>query len=219
MTPISLANTRTSVHWTSRRPGNWDRLNTRAIFPAGNEWGIPDLPAALWIPNELIAYNSRRGMARAQPPVAVHFFLDDYRFEFAWNRPEAFAKQLIQCGGALTPDFSLWADMPLAMQLWNVYRNRWLGTWLESWGIRVIPTVGWSTSQTWPFAFEGIAPDSVVAVSTVGVVRDKEARKRFLAGYEEMQRRLTPSLVLCYGKPLPDMQGNIRSYPTRWEAE
>ncbi len=36
-------------------------------------------------------------------------------------------------------------------------------------GVTVIPTVSWSTPDSYPFAFAGIATGSVVAVSTVGV--------------------------------------------------
>jgi hypothetical protein len=156
-------------------------------------------------------------MERAAPPAAVHFFLDDYRFETAWNRPDQFTATIARgCGAALTPDFSMWADMPRAMQVWQVYRNRWCGAWLALHGIRVIPTVGWSDSSSYDFAFLGIPEGSVVAVSAVGVKRDREARKLFLAGYDEMLIRIQPSTILVYGSPLLDMEGALQVYPTRW---
>lgn len=212
----SLANTATSRHWVSRKPGNFDRLNTRAIFDGENDWDIPVLAPTNWIPDELIAYNASRDIATAKPSAAVHFFLDDYRFEVLWNRPEQCAQRLANLTGALTPDFSMWTDMPRAMQLWQVYRNRWCGAWLGSQGLRVIPTIGWSDRRSYPFAFRGVTRRSVVAISAVGVKRDRAARALFLAGYEEMLAQLSPSTVLTYGTPLPEMEGNIRAYPTRW---
>jgi hypothetical protein len=53
----------------------------------------------------------------------VHFFLDDARFEGVWHRPHAALPGLARFGAALTPDFSLYAGWPLALQLWNTYRN------------------------------------------------------------------------------------------------
>lgn len=46
LAPIaSVGATRTSHRWVEP-PGNWDRLNCRALFASGNEWGIPDLPVS-----------------------------------------------------------------------------------------------------------------------------------------------------------------------------
>lgn len=221
MTPdvqvTDLTGTRGSHRW-AEMPGNWDRLNTRAIFPSDNWWGIPDLPRTMWTPARLVAYNSRAEIAKAGDDAAVHFFLDDYRFETMWTKPERGLNRVQSVGAALTPDFSLWRDMPVAMQLWQVYRSRWCGAWMAMHGIRVIPTVSWSTWDTYAFAFAGIPQGSVVAVSTVGV-RDALARELFALGYAEMVRRLTPSLVLVYGTPPTEQVSGLseyKVYETRW---
>ncbi len=213
-------------------PGNWDRLNTRALFASDNEWGIPGLPAARLVPARLVPYNDRRAIEReagdpwtvADPRAALHFFLDDYRFETMWSKPERGLSRCQTVGAALTPDFSLWRDMPLVMQLWQVYRSRWCGAWLLHHGVHVIPTVSWSTPDTYPFAFAGIPAGSVVAVSTVGVWRDPEARELFAAGFAEMLRRLRPSTVLVHGRAPTEQVGGlpdgieVRSYPSRWDT-
>lgn len=212
-----LGGTRSSHRW-AEMPGNWDRLNTRALFGSGNDWGIPDLPAATWEPARLVAYNDRHGTRTVGPGSAVHFFLDDYRFETVWTKPERGLSRCRTVGAALTPDFSLWRDMPLAMQLWQVYRSRWCGAWLLHHGVRIIPTISWSTPDSYTFAFAGVTPGSVVAVSTVGTLRDPDARGLFDAGYAEMLERLTPATVLVYGKA-PGRTGGtpVRTYPGRWD--
>ncbi|WP_203723039.1 DUF4417 domain-containing protein, partial [Paractinoplanes abujensis] len=113
----------------------------------------------------------------------------------------------------------LWTTMPLVMQQWQVYRSRWCGAWMLAHNITAIPTVSWSTPDSYPFAFAGIAAGSTVAVSTVGIVRDREARELFAAGYEAMCERLRPALVLVYGTALPTCtvgDAPIRAYPSRW---
>jgi Domain of unknown function (DUF4417) len=216
----SLGGTRSTSHRWAEMPGNWDRLNTRALFPSDNEWGIPALPAAGWLPARLVAYNARRQIETAGLDAAVHFFLDDYRFEVCWSKPERAISRPQRLGAALTPDFSLWADMPLSMQLWQVYRSRWCGAWMLHHGIRVIPTISWSTADTFDFAFAGVTPGSVVAISTVGV-RGAEAEDLFAAGFAAMVARLQPAIVIVYGRPPAEQVSAgtpVRCYPTRWAA-
>jgi hypothetical protein len=216
---LELGATRTSHRW-SEMPGNWDRLNTRALFATDNEWGIPTLPAARFEPARLVAYNNRHHCTAAGLGAAVHFFLDDYRFETVWSKPERGLSRCRTVGAALTPDFSLWSNMPRVMQLWQVYRSRWCGAWLLHHGVTVVPTVSWSTPDTYPFAFAGITPGSVVAVSTVGTRRDPEARQLFADGFTAMVDRLRPLTVLVYGSPPTEQVGAgtaVRCYPSRWD--
>lgn len=214
--PDSLAGTRTSNNW-KKPPGGMDRLNTRAVFPSSNEWDIPDLPEADFIPTGLVAYSLPKDIDKAPEGSAVHFFLDDYRFETIWTNPHRGLERIAKLGAALTPDFSMWRDMPLVMQQWQVYRARWCGAWLHINGIDVIPTVTWSTPETFKFAFAGIAQGSVVAISTVGV-RDQDAKTLFAMGCRELVKRINPKCVLIYGQPgiadLPNTE--VRYYPTRW---
>lgn len=235
---LELGATQTSHRWTEM-PGNWDRLNTRALYASDNRWGIPTLPAARFVPARLVAYNSRHdtttaaaarqstpdGTPTGEPVAAVHFFLDDYRFETVWSKPERGLSRCRAVGAALTPDFSLWTNMPLVMQLWQVYRSRWCGAWLLHHGVQVIPTISWSTEPSYAFAFAGITPGSVVAVSTVGTRRDPDARVLFAAGFAEMTRRLRPSVVLVYGTPPTEQVTaglpagtEVRCYPSRWDT-
>ncbi len=96
--------------------------------------------------------------------------------------------------------------MPLAIQIHNTFRSRWCGAFLQSKGIKVIPSVVWGEADTFWFCFDGIEKGAIVAVSTIGVRNEKEL---FLAGYKEMMRRLEPSAVICYGKPFEEMDGNV----------
>lgn len=218
----SLDGTRTSHRWAGV-PGNYDTVNARAIYPSGNGYGIPDLPVAACQPARLVAYSDRRACDNASDGDAIHFFLDDYRFETLWTKPERPLTRLKRTGLALTPDFSLWRDMPTAMQAWQVYRSRWCGMWMHHHGIKIIPTVSWSTPASYRYAFAGIPAGSVVAVSTVGVMRDREALALFALGADELLRRVRPSRIICYGSwPWnairdPGLADLVAEYPTRWD--
>ena len=211
--------TRSSHNWGSL-PGNFDRNNTHTLYQSSNPWGIPDLPRTTAAPTRLIAYNDRHKVEHPQPGDAVHFFLDDYRFETVWTQPRRSLSRIMRAGMSLTPDFSLWREMPLAMQLWQVYRSRWCGAWMHSNGVDVIPTVSWSTPQSYDFCFAGIPKRSVVAVSTVGI-RGDEAEKGFRRGLEEMLLSLLPETVLVYGRSLGEdkfyTNNRFEYFKTRWD--
>ena len=87
-------------------------------------------------------------------------------------------------------------------------------------GLEVIPTVSWSLASSYDFCFLGLPERSVLAISTVGTHKDRSAKAPFLAGFEEMLKRLNPSAVLCYGKPYVEMleQVDLRLYPDYWQS-
>ncbi|MFR4758214.1 MAG: DUF4417 domain-containing protein [Evtepia gabavorous] len=141
----------------------------------------------------------------------VHFFLYDYRFERVWKNPDNDIEKLSRHRAVLSPDFSMYLEMAPVMQLYNVFRNRWCGAYWASKGLRVIPTVNWGDESTFDFCFEGIEKGSVVAVSTyMASEHDNRCDQKewFMAGYNEMLRRIEPEKIICYNTPFPEMQGN-----------
>lgn len=136
----------------------------------------------------------------------VHFFLDDYRFESIYNNPEKKIETLKKYKAVLTPDFSMFVEMPIALQLFSTFKNRWVGAYLQEQGIRVISTVRWGDLTSFNFCFDGIEKGSIVAVSTIGIKKEKS---HFMLGYNEMLSRIKPSKIICYGKPFDEMKGDI----------
>ena len=142
----------------------------------------------------------------------VHFFLYDYRFKRVWRSPGNDIEKLSRYRAVLSPDFSMYLEMAPVMQIYNVFRNRWHGAYWASKGIRVIPTVNWGDASTFDFCFEGIEKGSIVAVSTyMASEHDNRCDQKewFMAGYNELLRRIEPEKIICYNTPFPEMQGNI----------
>lgn len=136
----------------------------------------------------------------------VHFFLDDYRFESIYKNPDNKIERLKKFNAVMSPDFSMFTEMPVSLQLYNCFRNRWVGAYLQSKGIKVIPTVRWGSLESFNFCFDGIEQGCTVAVSTLGI---KNEKSHFMLGYNEMRRRIRPRKIICYGKPFEDMKGEI----------
>ncbi|MFC9432714.1 DUF4417 domain-containing protein [Nocardia sp. NPDC057030] len=214
-----LAATKSSHRW-ARPPGNQDPLNLTIAWPRAGRWGIPALEPCQFIPAELAAWHDPGARRRAAGTGALHFFLDDYRFERVWTRPADVLARLHEVGAALTPDFSVWCDMPLAVQLWQVYRSRWCGAWWQYHGITVIPTVSWGTQESWAFAFEGLPEHSCLAVGAVGI-NNPDSRDLFRAGLAELLARTAPAALLVYGHLPPQCDDldlpTVYEFPTFWE--
>lgn len=129
----------------------------------------------------------------------VHFYTHDRNFERVWNTPKRYLPMFRRFAGIITPDFSLYREMPLAMQIWNTYRNRALSFWMQREGIPIVPNVRWGDERTYAFAFEGLPQGGTVAVSTVGSLRKKVDREFFKAGLARMVDVLQPETIVNYG--------------------
>lgn len=93
--------------------------------------------------------------------------------------------------------------MPLAMQIWNTYRNRVLAYWLQYNGVPIVPNVRWGDERTYAFAFEGLARGGTVAVSTNGCIRSKIDQYYFHKGLVAMIASLKPACILTIAECLP----------------
>lgn len=179
----------------------------KGFFKSTNKYGIPDIKKDEFEVKELIPYrvdSNRNGTA--------HFFLDDYRFERCWRKPDSQIEELKKYDGVLSPDFSMYTNYPQAMQIWQVYRNRWCACYWQSLGIKVIPTISWSDEQSFKYCFLGVQKGSTVAIGTVGGLNNEYAKTLFMQGFKEMLKQLEPKEILIYGNKLSELEEykNIR---------
>lgn len=149
------------------------------------------------IPNRLISFSKCIGSKCYN--YWVHFYEDDFLFERIWNNPMRYLEILKQYNGVILPDFSLYRDMPFVMQLWNIYRSRAIGAWLQYNGIKVIPNIRYGDHRTYKCCCDGIARHSVIAVGTHGTIKNLEDRQIFANGLECVVKRLHPQSIIVYG--------------------
>lgn len=161
------------------------------------KWQMPILKKCTHVPEDLISFNYAK--TSKDYGKGVHFYIDDYQFERVWNAPHNYVDILQQFDCILTPDFSLYTEMPLPMQIWNVYRSKMVGQIMQDYGLMVIPTLQWCREDSFEFAFDGIEPGGVVSVSTIGVKQQPDAKKIWTAGMDEAMRQLKPKAVVVYG--------------------
>jgi len=182
------------------------------------KWELPALPPSTLIPEQLIRYTDTR--TRHEPNAVIHCYQDDYKFGVIWNNPGPCIKRFQKFAGAIGPDFSVYREMPLNLQLSSVYRSRAISYWWARNGITVIPNVVWGDARTYEFCWDGLPTNSVLAVSTLGSAKHRIDKEIFAAGFLEMLDRLTPSDVIVYGAYRDDMipplwasRTNIHHFP------
>lgn len=184
-------------------------LFMRKSLEVSGKYGIPMLHKEMVVePNiQLVACSDTRAHDREENlHKGVHFFVDDYRFQGIYNNPKKSLNRYAQYDFLLSPDFSLYADMPLWKQIESVAKNRWVGAFWQNEGLKVIPTISWSTARSFEFCFDGVEAGASVAVGMIGC---KKNRLGFMRGYAAMLDKLQPSQIIVFGTPFPEMEGNI----------
>lgn len=154
---------------------------------------------------------------------AVHFFIDDYQFERIWNNIDAYVEKLSKYVCIATPDFSPYGDMPNALQIYNHYRKHWVGAYLQSKGIKVIPTIRCSTDErSMEWYLDGEPHNGIVIISSMWASK-KGIDKAFKKEYNTMYETLNPKKVFIYGSEVQGLQGDIEYVKNftqkRWEGD
>lgn len=156
-----------------------------------------------FIPQKLVGFNyATTQRAKADYNTGVHFYLDDFLFQRIWNKPDLYVSILKKYGCVLSPDFSLYTDMKTPQQIYNTFRSRLIGAYLQSQGIKVIPTISWSGVDSFDYCFLGIPKGSTVSISTIGINRNKYRYLLWSNGVTEMIKRINPQAILIYGNKI-----------------
>lgn len=181
----------------------------KCMFPGVGKYDIPKIEPVMAYPSgEFVPMNYAMTERHPESKI-VHCFVDDYQFVRYWNAPDKYIPKLSKFAAVCAPDFSMYTDMPLAMQIYNHYRKHWLAAYWQLNGLTVYPTIGWSDEKSYDWCFDGEPVGGVVAVSSVGTQRNKESKRLFLRGYEEMMKRIDPQWVIFYGRVPPECDWNV----------
>lgn len=181
----------------------FDQFHTEGFYQ------MPVIDPVDYIPQDLIGFNY--ALTAPDKASGIHFYIDDYQFERVWNQPLFYLEKLAEFDCMLTPDFSLYTEMPIAMKIWNIYRSRLIGQMAQRLGITVIPTVSWCEEETFRFCFDGLPKRSVLSISTIGVKQDEYNFSLWKAGVDEMIKRLKPRTLLIYGGQVDYDFGKIKT--------
>lgn len=171
--------------------------------------GIPIAKKCDYVPEKLIPFNYVKTAKQEDYSACVHFFINDYQFERCWNKPDVYIPMLAKFSAIIAPDFSVYNDMPTAMQMWQLYKSRMFAYMCYQAGIKVIPNLIFSDTMSfgrWGFAFDGIENGSTVCLSNSGSRRNPDARKALKTGLKGFLQKCRPKTLIVYGDELEPMQ-------------
>lgn len=200
---------------------NYDVFHSFLVENADYEGTIelPKISTSNYLPKKVITFSKAMSRSCYDFDCWVMFYEHDRKFERLWRNPKQYLEKLKKFKGIISPDFSLYRNMPLVMQMWNTYRNRALSVWLQNNGIEIIPNVRFGDERTFSFCFDGIEKGKTVAIGTLGCIRKKEDKIFFKVGLAYMVNRLSPKNIIVYGgvpdsifKPYKDMGINIIAF-------
>lgn len=160
---------------------------------------LPKIKTSEKLPERVISFSKAMNKNCRDFDSWVMFYEHDVMSERLWRNPRAYLKKLKKFKGVISPDYSLYRNMPLVMQMWNTYRSRAIGFWLCKNGVEIIPNARFGDERTYDFCFEGIERNKTVAVGSHGCIKNKTDREYFKLGLSELVKRLEPKNLIVYG--------------------
>lgn len=161
------------------------------------ELELPYIAPEAALPARLIPFS--KAIGGTEFDAWVHFYEDDASFERLWNRPFKYLPILKRYKGVIGPDFSLYRDMPLVMQYWNIYRSHAVAVWLQREGLPVIANVRWGDERTYDVCCCGVPKSATIAVGSHGCIKLQQERGFFISGLDHAVYTLNPKIIVVYG--------------------
>lgn len=181
------------------------RLVETAMFAGLLEIPTINKPDKFIVPTAMIPFSKRKYSNNFNE--ALVFYEHDIRFRDFLTEIDKYIGELSKFPVVVSPDCSLYVDMPLVLQMTNAYLSRQVGHYLQTKGLYVIPNVRWGDERSYtriipnevPFAFLGIEKHSIVSIGTYGCSKTREELHHLREGLRAMAMELEPEVVLVYG--------------------
>lgn len=193
-----------------------------------NNFDIPfvNTPKDIKLPKKLVSY-SKIGTSKIDKNTFIHFYQDDYVFDGfygLWNSllydhqtNKGFSlDKLKDAGGIICPDYSLYGDFPEAQKIWNTYRSRSIGCFINMIGGVAVANFHANGPDSYKYCFGGIKKHDIVAVSTVGCLRSSADKELFLQDLEELIKRIEPKVIILYGNNNKDVIDLFKKYNQKY---
>ena len=191
--------------------------------PLSNVHEIPVInPLKVDLPRCLIPFSEAVSQKCRDFNCWVCFYEKDSAFECLWNNPQRYLSRLRKFQGVISPDYSFSLTSPWAEQFFQFLRGRALAGWLQSNGIPVIGNVRYANEASKDFCCEGLPPNDVISVGSLGLLKDPDMCKALEMGLEFAVSQLHPRTILVYGGHPEKVFGRYRcqgitilSFPAR----
>ena len=177
--------------------GYHPELVQQSLFAGNLEIPILSPPSNIIIPKSLTPFSKRHYVK--DHDTAICEYEHDVKCAQLVYDPASLADEIERYAAFITPDCSLYRDMPLCLQIANTYLNRAVGVYFQSKGIYVIPNVRWGDERSYTtcvlpekFAFLGLPHHSIYSIGTYGACKTKEEKYHMRNGLIAMLDELQP---------------------------
>lgn len=180
-----------------------------AVFDGLLEIPIIKKPQTYIIPQRLRPFSKRN--LNPDYKDTIMFYEHDLRFRDIITETKKHLSELKKYSSIISPDASLYYDMPLVLQMANIYINRQIGHFFQAHGFYVIPNVRWGDERTYkriipselPAAFLGLEKKGIYSIGTYGCCQSREEKSHLREGLRSFILEIEPEIILVYG-PMPD---------------
>jgi hypothetical protein len=148
----------------------------------------------------LVLFSKRKYYKGDKSKALLCFYEWDEKFDVFWKDTKRIAEEILQDNwfGVITPNWSLYRSDPIAFQIFNVFRSRYVGRYLQELGIKVIPDVNFSDERSYEFCLMGI-PKNLDYISIQGQTLYTDIDYYyFQKGIKYVLENLNPKNVLVY---------------------
>ena len=123
---------------------------------------------------------------------------------------EMYKKRFENVFGFISPDYSQVADIHLAENMYRCFKSRIVANWLiTECNAVVIPNIAYIDERSPEYCFDGIDENSIVAISTKGLLRGEEGKKILKNTIKETVDTIHPKAIVVYS--VSTNEGNNRN--------
>ena len=203
---------------------DYDIFHTRYYTDAtyAGDFEMPVIQGTDEIPESVVRFSDSKSRKRDNPDAWVVPYERDDKLRPMWRNAFKYMDRLLEHPGIISWDFSMYRNMPFALQYWNCFRGRLLGSLQERCGGMCIPNVRPSDSRSLLYNLDGLPTEATISMGTLGALRTPEDKAVFTMYVGETVRRLRPKNIIVYGHAPEsvfhsalDAGVNVVSFPTQ----
>jgi hypothetical protein len=136
----------------------------------------------------------------------MHGYVDDHRLRSMTNNPAKYLVKFASHLAVVTPDYSIKLGMPIHDRIRSVFMSRAVGAYFQNHALNVIPNIRWAEVKDLEFVLEGLPCNSVIALSSQGIMGDSYLTEIFETGLSSVLKALNPSQIIYYGKETKNLR-------------
>ncbi len=178
------------------------------------EYGFPKLKCSASKPKDTIDFKHSLRLNKVKD-LNINFFVHDCEFNSVWNNPDKYMEHFRCFNSICGLDFTIDVKSPLALQIYNKYRNHVLSWYFQHNGVKLIPKVDLLPGCA-DWIYDGLPHNSMLCCSTNGRNQNEWQRKEFRECFAEMESVLRPHTILIYGTKIElETDAEILYYETQ----